>query len=405
MHAPYWLTNVLMESGFLYKAGVVCGTKTQTVHLRIENGKIARIVSGDTILADNVERKDAKGRLALPAFREAHCHLDKTLLGGGWRASKPFRSIWQSIETETRQLASWPVPTAERARNMLALMQQAGTTHVRTHVDLYPEVGLANLEAVRDVLADYKDKLTYEIVAFPQRGLLRSQSVGLMREALRNGAALVGGVDPATIDGDTEASLHAMMELAVEADAGIDLHLHDADQLGLYTIKRLAAMTIEAGWQGRVTVSHAYCLGEIAVEEAADAADMLAAAGISIITSVPIDSQMPPVKLLTGKGVRVAVGSDNMYDSWSPFGNGDMLERASRLAERFRWIDEHSLSRALAYITGGKTPLSADGQQQWPMVGDDASLVLVDASCSAEAVARVADRMAVLHRGKLVAGE
>ncbi|RNB90685.1 deaminase [Brevibacillus fluminis] len=405
MHTPYWLTNVLIENGFLQKAGVVCGTKTETVHLRIENGKIAQIVSGDTILADNAERKDAKGRLALPSFREAHCHLDKTLLGGGWRASKPFRSIWQSIETETEQLASWSVPTAERARNMLAIMQQAGSTHVRTHVDLYPEVGLANLEAVRDVLADYQDMLTYEIVAFPQRGLLRSQSVGLMREALRNGATLVGGVDPATIDGDTEASLHAMMELAVEADAGIDLHLHDADQLGIYTIKRLAAMTIEAGWQGRVTVSHAYCLGEIAVEEAADAGDMLAAAGISIITSVPIDSQMPPVKLLTEKGVRVAVGSDNIYDSWSPFGNGDMLERASRLAERFRWIDEHSLSRALAYITGGKTPLSDDGKQQWPLEGDDASLVLVEASCSAEAVARVADRTAVLHKGKLVAGE
>ena len=57
---------------------------------------------------------------------------------------------------------------------------------------------------------------TYEIVAFPQHGLLRTEAHSLMREAMKMGATLVGGVDPATVDNNIEKSLFDMMEIAVE---------------------------------------------------------------------------------------------------------------------------------------------------------------------------------------------
>jgi cytosine/adenosine deaminase-related metal-dependent hydrolase len=40
----------------------------------------------------------------------------------------------------------------------------------------------------------------------------------------------------------------------------------------------------------------------------------------------------------------------------------------------------------------------------WPKVQDDASFVLVDASCSAEAVARISPRAATFYRGRMVWG-
>ena len=98
--------------------------------------------------------------------------------------------------------------------------------------------------------------------------MLRSNSVGLVKDAMRMGAHLVGGVDPATVDGNIEKSLNTIMDIAVEFDSDIDIHLHDADQLGTFTMKRLAALTEEAGWQGRVTISHALGLGDVSVEEA-----------------------------------------------------------------------------------------------------------------------------------------
>ena len=199
--------------------------------------------------------------------------------------------------------------------------------------------------------------------------MLRSNSVGLVKDAMRMGAHLVGGVDPATVDGNIEKSLNTIMDIAVEFDSDIDIHLHDADQLGTFTMKRLAALTEEAGWQGRVTISHALGLGDVSVEEAEEMAERLAALGIDITSTVPISRHVIPVPLLNRKGVKVSLGNDSITDHWSPFGTGDMLQKANCLAERFRWIDERSLGKALQFITGGKSILDDQGNRQWPKIG------------------------------------
>ncbi|MFC8686776.1 amidohydrolase [Brevibacillus porteri] len=405
MGVTYWLTNVRLETGYRRENGVVTGTEASLFHILVKDGKFARIVPATEKLTDGILQKDAKGLLALPSFVEKHVHLDKTLLGEPWRAVIPVSNIIERCEIEKRTLPGLPTTIQERAENLLEILLSYGSTHVRTHVDIYPEVGISHLESVKVALATYADRVTHEIVAFPQHGLLRTDAKALLREALRQGATHVGGVDPANVDGDIEESLHQMMELAVEANAGVDLHLHDPGHLGTYTMKRLAAMTVDAGWQGRVAISHAFALGDIPVQEAEEMATILREAGITIITSVPFSRVIPPVQLLHQNGVDVAVGCDNIFDTWQPYGNGDVLERLWRLAERNRWLDELSLSQSLRFITGGKTTLDANGTQLWPAQGEDASLILVDATCSAEAIARRVDRHAVFFKGNLASGQ
>ncbi|MDQ6423176.1 amidohydrolase [Paenibacillus sp. LHD-117] len=414
MNEDYWLRNVRLENGHLKESGSITGTTTDLYHLRIDNGTIAEIaLASDTPdEADHDDAKsnrarpviDARGLLALPSFVEKHCHLDKTLLGDRWRPVHPAATIFERFEIEKNTLPKLATTMKERAETLLGILLRAGSTHVRTHVDIYPEVGLRHLEAVQEALAAFEGKLSYEIVAFPQHGLLRTPSAGLVKEALSSGCGLIGGVDPATVDGDMEKSLQKMMELAVEANADVDLHLHDGGALGLATIKRLAALTEEAGWQGRVSVSHAFALGDMAGQEADEVAQMLADLGMTIITSVPIGRTIPPVNFLHEKKVAVAAGCDNIFDSWSPFGNGDILERAGRLADRFGRGTERALAETLGFITGGITPLNTEGQRVWPKVGDSASMVFAEASCSAEAVARRSNRPAVMYKGKIVAG-
>ncbi len=400
-----WLTNVRLESGHEFRDGIVVGTQTDLYHLRMESGKITSILAADKPPQDNEPVCDARGLLALPSFVESHCHLDKTLTGTPWRAQLPVRNIFGRFEVEKTLLPTLPLTTEERAVNLLEIMLRHGSTHVRTHVDVYPEVGVSNLEGVQQALARFSGRLTHEIVAFPQHGLLHSGSATAMREAVRCGATHVGGVDPANVDGNVEASLQQMMEIATEGNAGVDLHLHDPGHLGAFTLRRLAALTIEAKWQGRVAVSHSFCLGDLTTAEARELAAVLVEAGIAIISHVPINRAIPPFDLLRECGVNVAIGSDNIFDTWQPYGNGDLLERAGRLAERFRWSDEVGLAQTLGYITGGKTPLDRAGNRIWPKVGDQATMVLVHASCSAEAVARRAVRQAVLFGGQVVAGE
>ena len=157
-------------------------------------------------------------------------------------------------------------------QKLLDLLIHAGSTHIRTHCNIDPFIGLKNLEAVLRAKEAYKDKVDLEVVAFPQHGLLRSKSISLVREALRSGASLVGGVDPASIDENIEKSLQTVMELAVEADANVDLHIHDPGHLGIFTFKRLVALTEEAGWHGRVTISHAMALADVSTNEASEVA-------------------------------------------------------------------------------------------------------------------------------------
>ncbi|WP_176444931.1 sensor histidine kinase [Paenibacillus herberti] len=74
--------------------------------------------------------------------------------------------------------------------------------------------------------------------------------------------------------------------------------------------------------------------------------------------------------------------------------------------KNYMLIQEHRYQfQSIKYITRGITPLDEKGKQVWPAVGDEASLVLVQASCTAEAVARRAERRAVIHKGTLVSGE
>ncbi|WP_078414712.1 amidohydrolase [Priestia abyssalis] len=405
MNESYWLKNVRLECGYRKENERVTGTITELFHLLIADGKMAKIIKAGESITNDLPVKDASGLLLLPSFIEKHVHLDKTYMGETWRACSPASSVLERCEIEKKILASISTNTRQRAEALLEQLLSYGSTHVRTHVDIYPEVRLKNLEGVQKALETYSSKLSSEIVAFAQHGLLRSGTPQMIREAIRSGAGIVGAVDPATVDHNIEASLVQLMDLAVEGDAGIDLHLHDPGHLGTFTMKRLAFLTKQAGWEGRVAISHAFGLGDVSTEEAFETAEMLRESGISIVTSLPVGRTIPPIKLLDECGVEVAVGNDNIFDSWWPTGNGDVLERAGRLVERYRWTDEFSLSQTLKYITGGKTPLDKEGSRVWPKAGDAANMVLVDASCSAEAIARRSKRQAVFYKGNLAYGK
>ncbi|QWG46821.1 deaminase [Bacillus mycoides] len=399
----YWLTNVKLETGYTYEEAKISQTETEICSLLIEDGRIKRIISG-IAQEEGTLTFDANRLLVLPAFEEMHIHIDKTYYSGPWKACMPAENIFTRFNEEKTILPKQLATAQHRAENMLGLLLRNGATNIRTHCNVDPVIGLRNLEATLAALETYKDRLSGRIVAFPQHGLLRSNSMQLVKDAMRMGAQLVGGVDPATVDNDIEKSLHTIMDIAVEFNADVDIHLHDANNLGTFTMKRLASLTEEAGWQGRVTISHALGLGGVTDKEAEEVAERLAALKIDITSTVPIGKQVIPIPLLDKKGVKVSLGNDSITDHWSPFGTGDMLQKANRLAERFGWSDERSLGKALRFITGGKETLNNEGKRVWPNVGDEASFVLTNATCAAEAVARQTEKSVVMYKGNVVAG-
>lgn len=395
----HWIINVRLEKGFKTEGNRITGTETEIVHLEIEDGKIKSIAK--EMPNDSAETYDAKNQLLLPSLREMHIHIDKTYYSGPWKACTPItKGIFTRLEEE-KELLPKLLPTAqERAENMIELLIRNGHTHIRTHCNVDPVIGLKNLEATMRALENYKDSITYDIVAFPQHGLLRSDSVGLVREAMKNGATLVGGVDPATVDRHIERSLSTVFDIAAEYNKGIDLHLHDPDTLGAFTFSRLADYTKEAGMEGRVTISHGMALADLEGDALASLLTELKESQIDVTTTIPINRPTIPVAQIDQAGIQVSLGHDSITDHWSPFGTGNTIQKLGVLAERFKYIDEFSLNRLLKYATGGVTPLNEAGERMWPKVGDTASMILVNASCTAEAIARRAEISAVFFKGK-----
>lgn len=395
------LENVLLEDGFDFEKDIVLSTKTKSKDIIISNGNIEGIYERNS-LNENLEKFDMKGMLAIPSFNDRHIHLDKGYYGGKWSACTPFISVFDRIKEEEEFLPSFLEDTEIKAKKLLDLLIKNGVTGARVQCNVDPVVGLGNVERVLKALEDYNNKIDYELVAFPQHGLLRSSSISYMKNAMRNGAKIVGGLDPATIDDDINKSIDEMMNIAVEFNSDIDIHLHERGTLGGYVIKRLLKAVEEAKWQNRVTISHGYCLGDLEKSDLINICDSMKELGVELSTTSPIDAPCPPVTFISDYGIKVNIINDNINDHWSPFGSGDLLERLSRMCEKFGVIEEYNLNRYLKLITNGKSILDKEGNVLWPKAGDKADMVFCDTSCSAEAIARISKRTAVMKNGEFI---
>ncbi|MDI7864483.1 amidohydrolase family protein [Rhizobiaceae bacterium n13] len=403
----YLLTDVRLEEGFEYDGDIVVATRTALYALEIKDGRIAAIHPAGASLPDGVVRYQTNGHLLLPTMRDMHIHLDKTFYGGPWQAPRPRqgKTIMDMIALEQKLLPQLLPTSQQRAEGLIALLQSKGSTVARSHCNIDPVSGLKSLEHLQRALENHKDDFSCEIVAFPQHGLLHSKVDGPMREAIQMGVEYVGGLDPTIVDGAMEKSLDAMFQIALDSGKGVDIHLHETSPAGVAAINYMID-TVEKNpaLKGKVTISHAFALTTLSPEALNEMASRFAASGITIASSVPIGSLIMPLPQLSKKGVFVMTGTDSVIDHWSPFGSGDMLEKAYLYAQLYRGSDEFHLSRSLGIATGGILPLDDEGSRAWPNVGDEAGFTLVDASCSAEAVARVSPRSATFHKGRLVAG-
>lgn len=372
----------------------------QAIGIRCDQGRIVEI--GPQVAAPDAI--PGEGRLVLPAFVEPHVHLDKTLWGEPWQPGRRAARLRDYIENERRVLSACTTPPEVRAGRLLEQMLRFGTTAVRSHIDVAPDIGLAHVEAMLRLREQWSDRVDLQFVAFPQQGLLsRPGTADLMREAIALGVETVGGLDPAGIDGDPEGQLRFVFDLATQTGAGVDIHLHDKAELGAWQVERIADHTQAAGLNGKVMISHAYCLGQIPMARLERIGRRLADLGISLMTSAPADVAVPPVEELTAMGVTVCCGSDGIRDAWSPLGNGDLLERAFLTAFRFDWNTDEDFRRALDCAT--TQAARAIGLADYGLhPGARADFVMVEAVTAGDALCRRPSARRVVRRGLVVAG-
>ena len=370
----------------------------------VSNGRITSIVPAGSAVSSGVA-VDLGGALVVPGFVEGHIHLDTSFYGDAWKPHKPCTNgfdVHERVTFQAQNIAA-AAPLDVRARNQLDLCIGHGTTQMRSHVMVDGSVGLKSLEGVLRVREAYADFIDIQLVAFTQNGILKSPGTPeLLDEAIAMGADLVGGIDPANFDRDVERHLDVVFGIAQKRGVDVDIHLHDAGTLGAFEIEQIAARTRALGMAGHVAISHAYALGDITADTVKQVAEVLAKSGVAIMTNAPGSRPFPPVALLRDAGVTVFSGNDNIRNSWWPYGDGDMLGRATTIGYRSGFYTDDELKIAFDVVTeAGARALRLEGYGL--RVGSKADFVTLEAEHVPEAVVAVPGGRSVYKNGKLVA--
>jgi len=257
---------------------------------------------------------------------------------------------------------------------------------------------LAHLHAVTEAREKWKDLIDIELVAFPQAGVMSCPGTAdILDAAIREGAQVVGGIDPSALDGDADGQLNVVFGIADKHGVKVDIHLHEPGEMCIAQLHRIASRTLALGLSGRVSVSHAYGLGDVSAFAVDQIAEVLSRAGVSIMTNAPGDHAFPPILRLRQGGVNVFTGNDNIQDAWWPYGNGDMLQRAMLVGYRSGFYTDEELRVALQMATeaGARVLGKADYGLK---LGNEAAFVIVKAPNAAAAVAAAPyERVLVRH--------
>lgn len=370
--------------------------------IMIRDGRIAAIGPGQSAPA-GVAVEDGRNEIVLPGLVEAHTHLDKSLWGLPWYKNEVGPRLLDKIDNERlnkRRLNMDPFTQSSRQTVQSSVM---GSTHIRSHVDVDTDHGMWGIEGIMRMRAELRDIMDIEIVAFPQSGLLRRPgTLELMDQAMKLGAEVVGGLDPCTIDRDPKGHLDAVFGLCQKYGKPLDIHLHEPGEVGAFSMDMICERTRALGMKGKVTVSHAFCLGSPDRDLIDPLVAQLVELDIAIMTTAPASRPAPPVKRLVDAGIRVCSGSDGIRDTWGPYGNADMLERAMFVGLRNNFRRDDELRIALDVCTTGGARVM-ELKDYGCAVGCHADLLLVPGEAVAEAIVTRSPKRRVIKRGRIVA--
>ena len=95
-----------------------------------------------------------------------------------------------------------------------------GTTHMRTHLEVDPGIGLRGLDGVQPLMKEYAWAIDLEICVFPQEGLTNNPGTEELIIAALDRGWVVGGVP--YVDPDPRGQINRIFALAREYDVAID---------------------------------------------------------------------------------------------------------------------------------------------------------------------------------------
>ena len=378
-----------------------------TFDIGIADGRIAALAPD---LAGDGRVIDLGGRLVVSGLVETHIHLDKTCILD--RCSIREGTVQEAIAEVARAKRGFSAEDVyARGRRTLERCITQGTTHMRTHVEVDPGIGMLGFEAVQRLARDYAWAIDVELCVFPQEGLINLPGTdALLIEGLKRGARTIGAVPYA--DSDPRRHIDRVFEIARDFDVDIDMHLDLAETADGMQIEYVCEQTERFRYGGRVAVGHATQLSVLSRARFEAIARRLAQVGVAVTVLPATDlflmgrrqehsilRGVTPAHRLVELGVNCSLSTNNVMNPFTPYGDGSLIRMANLYANVCHVCTPEGLATCLDMVTGRSARLMRlDGHAV--AVGNDADLTVLDAPDAATAVAELAPPLYGFKRGR-----
>ena len=373
----------------------------------ISGGRIAAI--GPEI-ASGAESLDLDGRLVSAGLVETHIHLDKSRI-----IERCAPAGGRARDHMERVSAVKPGFTVEdvyaRAAETVEQSVLNGVTHMRTHVEVDPNVGLRGFEALRQLAADYAWAIDLELCVFAQEGWTNAPETDRnVVTALERGAAVVGGAPG--YDPDHAGQIRRIFELALDYDRDIDIHLDVGPTADEMDIDLVCDLTERHGYGGRVAIGHGTKYSLLPPDRLKVLGSRLASAGVAVTVLPATDlfvtgrhqdhavvRGVADANALIECGANCSLSTNNVLNPFTPFGDCSLIRIANLYANVVQRGNEDELAECFEMLTRRSARLLRRDDYGIE-VGRPADLVIWDARSPAEAVARIAVPLHGFKRGR-----
>jgi cytosine deaminase len=373
----------------------------------------SRIVAIAPQISSDARSIDIGGRLVTSGFVETHIHLDKSCILD--RCHSTRGDLAEAIGEAAKAKASFtPDDVNARAKRTLEKAILQGTSHMRTHLEVDPGVGLRSLDGVLPLVREYSWAIDLEICVFPQEGLLNNPGTDeLMVEALKRGCRVVGAA-PYT-DSDPHGQIDRVFAMAREFDVDIDMHLDFGSTTDNMTFDHVCRRTDEHKYGGRVAIGHVTQATSLSVAGFDAMAKRLAGAGVAltVLPSTDLylmgrghthDHNAPrgvvPAHKLLHHGVNCSLSTNNVLNPFTPFGDCSLIRMANLYANICQAGAVADMEECFHMVTRRPAELMRIADYGIE-VGKSADFVVLDASEPSLAVAELAPVLYAFKRGRM----
>lgn len=384
------------------------GTAHATLDIGVREGII--VAMEPRLAADGAEH-DAKGKLVSPGLIESHFHLDKAMMIERV-PYQPNRMARDHMErTASVKHTFSPEDIYARAQKTIEQCLLHGVTHMRTQIEVDPNVGLLGFEAVEQLRKDYAWAIDIQSCVFLQEGWTGVPGADEnLVHCMNRGAPVIGG--GIRYDKDGPGQIRRVFELAQQYNADVDFHLDGGYDVTELDYPQVCEIADRIGWQGRVAFGHGSKFSCMPVKEQAAVGRRLGQSGVSLAVLPATDMfnagrhmehsvirGVTDANLLIENGANCTISTNNVLNAFTPYGDCSLTRIANLYANIVQRYGPKDLGVCFEMITerAAKLMRLAD---YGIAVGKAADLVVWGEESASDVIAKCALPLAGFKRGR-----